>query len=71
VKERGLAQINDRELLRSIVSTVLSNNPQILADYQSGKKNAAKTVIGQAMKQTGGRANPILLGELVEEELNQ
>lgn len=71
VRERGLAQINDRELLRSIVATILSNNPKILADYQSGKKNAAKTVIGQAMKQTGGRANPILLGKLVEQELNQ
>ena len=70
VTERGLAQINDTALLQTLVQEILASNPKILADYRNGKKAAAKTVVGQIMGKTGGRANPILLGELVEQELN-
>ena len=54
VRERGLAQINDGELLRSIVIKILADNPKILSDYQSGKKNAAIRYHGAPCTRSSG-----------------
>ncbi len=71
VKERGLEQINDEERLRIVLREVIAANPRLVADYQKGKKAAAKAVIGQVMAKTAGRANPALLTTLAEEELKE
>lgn len=70
VRERNLSQINDEAFLHALVLEILMSNPKFLADHQNGKKNVAKAVIGQVMKQTGGRANPVLLGEIVAKQFN-
>ena len=71
VREQDLAQINDAALLRDAVERALNDNPKALADYRNGKKAAAKVIMGRVMAQTRGRANPVLLGELVERCMNQ
>lgn len=67
VRQQNLMQINDAQLLREEVERALLANPRALADYRKGKKAAAKVIIGRVMAQTRGRANPVLLGRLVEE----
>ena len=70
VEERHLAQINDRELLRSYVSAAIAQNPRSAEDYRRGKRAAAGAIVGAVMAKTGGRANPALLSSLVQEELS-
>ena len=49
---------------------VLENNPQSVADYKAGKQKALGFLVGQAMKETRGKANPQMLNKMFLEELN-
>lgn len=71
VKRQGLEQINDRTLLAEITQTVLEQNPKSVADFKNGKTNAAKALIGQVMKETRGKANPVLATELMLSALEE
>ncbi|MGQ9674050.1 MAG: Asp-tRNA(Asn)/Glu-tRNA(Gln) amidotransferase subunit GatB [Chloroflexota bacterium] len=69
VAERGLAQISDRAELEARVDQVLADNPQAVADYRAGKRQAAGFLVGQVMKATKGKANPAVVNELLQEKL--
>ena len=51
VEKKGLVQINDTDELRSIIKTVIEENPKPVADYKSGNKKAMAFFVGQVMKQ--------------------
>lgn len=70
VRDHHLEQQNDRDALRAIVQTVLAENPKSVDDFHNGKTQAAKALIGQVMRATGGQANPTIVNELLEEALN-
>ncbi|MBQ9720332.1 MAG: Asp-tRNA(Asn)/Glu-tRNA(Gln) amidotransferase subunit GatB [Oscillospiraceae bacterium] len=69
VEAEQLAQINDAALLESEIRNAVAAKPKSVADYKKGQKAAAKAIVGQVMKVTGGRANPVKLGELTEKIL--
>ena len=69
VKEKGWIQISDEGAIKEIVLKILENNPQSIADYKAGKDRALGFLVGQAMKETKGKANPQLLNKLFLEEL--
>ena len=69
VEREGLAQIKDREMLRRLVRETLEENPSILIDYRAGKRFAAKSALGKVMGKCGGLAEPVVLAEVLEEEL--
>lgn len=71
VAAQQLAQINDENVLREVVQAVLSANGQSVSDYKKGKTAAAKSLMGQAMAKTKGKANPVILQRLMDEVLNQ
>ncbi len=71
VKEEGLSQISDEDTLRAVILKVIDNNPKSVADYMGGKEKAIGFLVGQAMKETRGKANPQMVNELVREELNK
>ncbi len=71
VKEQNLAQINDEAVLRDVVATVLAANEKSVNDYKNGKMAAVKSLMGQAMAKTSGKANPVILQKLMDEALNQ
>lgn len=48
---------------------ILEANPQSIADFKAGKDRALGFLVGQAMKQTKGKANPQLLNKMFLEEL--
>jgi len=67
VSEKGLTQISDTESLENLVQEALAQNPDSVADYRSGKKNAIGFLVGAVMKQSKGKANPKLVqGILLE-----
>lgn len=71
IKEKGWIQISDESEIKNIALEILEKNPQSVADYKAGKKKALGFLVGQAMKETHGKANPQLLNKIFVEELNK
>jgi aspartyl-tRNA(Asn)/glutamyl-tRNA(Gln) amidotransferase subunit B len=71
VSREGLEQVVDAGALTAIVDQVLAANPKVVADWKAGKKAAMGFLVGQAMKATGGRANPALVNSLLTEKLSK
>lgn len=71
VKEKGWIQISDEGAIKEVVLQILEANPQSIADYKGGKDRALGFLVGQAMKQTKGKANPQMLNKMFLEELNK
>lgn len=70
INEKGWVQISDEGAIKEIVIKILENNPQSIADYKAGKEKALGFLVGQAMKETKGKANPQMLNKMFLEELN-
>ena len=71
IEEKGWVQISDENAIKEVVEKVLSANPQSISDYKAGKDKALGFLVGQAMKETKGKANPQLLNKLFLEELKK
>ena len=71
IKEKGWIQISDEGAIKEIVIRILEANPQSIADYKAGKDRALGFLVGQAMKETKGKANPKMLNEMFLEELKK
>ena len=71
IDEKGWVQISDEGAIKEVVLKVLEANPQSVADYKGGKDKALGFLVGQAMKETRGKANPKMLNEMFLEELKQ
>jgi glutaminyl-tRNA synthetase len=69
VEAKGLRQLADPEELRPIVQGVLDAAPDRVAQFKEGKTNLRGFFVGQIMKQTGGKANPKVVGQLLGELL--
>ena len=70
ITERGLAQISDADAVAAAVAEAIAANPKAVADYRSGKENAARFLMGQVMRLTKGQAQPELALRLVQESLS-
>jgi aspartyl-tRNA(Asn)/glutamyl-tRNA(Gln) amidotransferase subunit B len=71
VRREGLSQISDTAELQRIVTEVVAANVKAVEDYRKGKTSAAKALVGQVMKATGGKANPALVNQLLQEKLSR
>ena len=69
IKEKGWIQISDEGAIKEIVLKIIEANPQSVADYKGGKDRALGFLVGQAMKETKGKANPQMLNKMFAEEL--
>ena len=71
VKEKGLVQISDPEVIRGFVTAVLDADEKSVADFKDGKERALKALLGQIMKASKGQANPQLTNQILMEEINK
>lgn len=71
VKEQDLMQITDRATLQSIVESAIAQNQKAVEDYRNGKEAAIKAIIGRVMRETSGRAYPLLVEEMILEEIKE
>lgn len=71
IEAEGLAQIRDESILATVVQEVLAEQARAVADYKKGKRAAAQVLMGNIMKKTGGRADPILADRILQKELNR
>jgi len=70
VSEMGLSQIVDENEIRNIVLEVINENLPLVDDYKAGKR-VFDYFIGQIMKKTRGRANPVITSRILKEELEK
>ena len=68
--ELGLSQISDDEEIRGIILEVINENKNLIDDYKAGKR-VFDYFIGQIMKKTRGRANPVITSRILKEELDK
>ena len=71
IKEKGWIQISDEGAIKEVVLKIIEANPQSVADYKAGKDKAVGFLVGQAMKETKGKANPQMLNKMFIEELKK
>ena len=71
IEEKGWVQISDEGAIKEVVLKILEANPQSIADFKAGKDRALGFLVGQAMKETRGKANPNMLNEMFLEELKK
>jgi len=71
VDTKGLQQISNEAQLWEIIDRVVSENPKQATDYASGKDGLFGFFVGKVMKETGGRANPVMTNDLLHKRLGR
>ncbi len=71
IEEKGMVQVNDEDSLRVAIESVISENPEAVADYKKGKGNAVQFLVGQTMAKLRGKGNPQAIFTLIGEELTK
>jgi aspartyl-tRNA(Asn)/glutamyl-tRNA(Gln) amidotransferase subunit B len=66
----GEVAITDAAELDPLIERVLAANPNQVESYRSGKEGLLGFFVGQVMKETGGKANPKVVNELLREKLS-
>ncbi len=69
VAEKGLRQISDPAEIIPIIDAVIAAHPDNLAKYHGGNTRLLGFFVGQVLKATGGKANPKVVNQLVQERL--
>ena len=71
VKAKGLSQVSDKSLIDNMVEAVLAKNKKSVDDYKGGKKVAFIFLVGQVMKESKGKASPLIVNELLKKKLGE
>jgi len=66
IEAKGLKQITDTGAIEAIIRQVIDANPEQVAGYRAGKDKLFGFFVGQAMKATGGKANPAQLNDILK-----
>jgi aspartyl-tRNA(Asn)/glutamyl-tRNA(Gln) amidotransferase subunit B len=61
--------VSDTAELEPVVDAILAANPGQVEAYKGGKEGLLGFFVGQVMKETGGKANPKVVNELLREKL--
>lgn len=63
------AQISDKNELEKIIDEILGLNQKQVEEYKNGKTNLFDFFVGQVMKNTRGKANPVITKEILKQKL--
>ena len=69
IEKKGLSQISNTDEIRKVIQQIIQNNTQQASDYKNGKEKLFGFFVGQAMKETQGKANPSMVNQILKEEL--
>lgn len=68
-KAKGFEQVSDTGLLDSLIDQVIADNAKLVAEIQAGNAKGINALKGQVIKLSGGKANPRLVGEMLDKRL--
>ena len=69
VNEKGIEQLSDATEIEMLCEQVIAANPKPVADFRAGNAASLNFLKGQVMKLSQGKANPALVGEILERKL--
>ena len=70
VKKYDMEVIEDANLIESLVNEVITENAKAIEDYHNGRTNMLDYLVGQVMKKSKGKANPIEAKSKMLEKIN-
>src|SRR3989339_1618751 len=70
VNEKGLKQVSDMGAIDAVCRKVVEANPNVVAEYKSGKDKLFGFFVGQAMKELKGQGNPVVINEILKKLLS-
>lgn len=69
VKKYGMEVIEDDNLINTLVDEVINENAQAITDYKNGRTNMLDYMVGQVMKKSKGKANPVSAKNMLLEKI--
>ena len=69
VKEKGIEQLSDVSAIETLCDEVIAANRKSVSDFKAGNVASLNFLKGQVMKASKGKANPQLVGEILERKL--
>ena len=69
-QERNLVQVSDESELIMVVEQIISENQKAADDVRNGESKAIGFLVGQAMKVSGGKANPGVVASIIKRLLS-
>lgn len=69
LKELGIEQISDANVIKECILNVLKENPKQLEDYKNGKEQLFGFFVGSVMKKLKSQANPPVVNDVLKETL--
>ncbi|KAF9435426.1 hypothetical protein BGZ76_006315 [Entomortierella beljakovae] len=69
IKEKGWKQLDDREELERLCEMILAKHPDKVKVVRGGNIGVLGFFIGQTMKESKGRANPVILNEILRAKI--
>lgn len=70
IDKKGLKQITDTGAIEAVLDEIIANNPGQVEQLKGGKEKLMGFFVGQVMKQTGGKANPGQVNQLLKKKLD-
>jgi aspartyl-tRNA(Asn)/glutamyl-tRNA(Gln) amidotransferase subunit B len=69
VREKGIEQLSDASAIEALCEQVIAANPKPVADFKAGNLASLNFLKGHVIKLSKGKANPQLIGEILEGKL--
>lgn len=69
IAAKGLIQVSNQGEIEKLIDAVLEANLQQVNDYKNGKEKAFNSLVGQVMKASKGKANPMQVNTILREKL--
>ena len=70
ILSEGMVQMDNDDELIAIIDNILSNSQSQIDAYHNGKTNLFGFFVGQVMKETKGKANPVKVNEILKSKLD-
>ncbi|MGR3984736.1 MAG: Asp-tRNA(Asn)/Glu-tRNA(Gln) amidotransferase subunit GatB [Gammaproteobacteria bacterium] len=70
IDARGLRQITDHAEIEKMIARIIAEHPQQAAQYRAGKEKVFGFFVGQAMKASGGKADPAQVNKMLRHALD-
>ena len=71
IKEKNLVQISDTSEIEKIIDKILAGHSKEINEFLEGKDKVIGFFVGQAMRETKGKANPKLVNDILKEKLDR
>lgn len=70
IDAKGLKQVSDSNAIEAIVDEVIAANVAMVDEFKAGKQKAFNALVGQTMKASKGKANPVQVNQILKNKLN-